>query len=70
MFSRTARLAGLLAIVQGAVGMALPAKASASSRFQCGDSGVHVCCIFTTCTYCCVIDGNGNLSDCGCQNQS
>lgn len=45
MLSRTARFAAALIIGQAGIALATPNSAVAATRFQCGDSGVHTCCV-------------------------
>lgn len=72
MLSRTARLAAILTVASAALTLIAPRPAAAASRFSCGETGDHFCCIPSgdTCSsgiYCCYYSGdNPQIIPCGC----
>ena len=73
MLSRTTRFAAFVTIVAAGLMLTSPDRASAaSSRFACGDDGLHTCCVDggSTCpngAFCCAFE-NRDVLFCGCTN--
>jgi hypothetical protein len=70
MFSRTARIAAVLILLQTGAALAMPAPRTTAARFDCGDPGPHLCCIpdsrCSSGSFCCEYDADGNQGECGC----